>query len=568
MVRDDAHHFQALVQHATDMIVVIDGNGMISYESPAIERILGWKPDQRLGTPALDTVHPDFLHRAQGAVAYVLANPDQPRTVELQKQDTSGQWHWVESTFTNLLDKPPVHGIVVNYRVVDERKALEAELTHRALHDPLTGLANRVLLRDRLEGLREDAKHGIPKIALLFIDIDNFKTVNDGFGHAAGDQLLIDIGRRLRTCVRPQDLVVRLGGDEFAMLMEIAESENEAAIVARRVLEVMQVPFEVLGHEAHVRASVGISTSNGEVPDADVMLGEADLAMYHAKAEGKAQFAVFSVEMGELVRYRLKTEAELRAALQEGQIRVLYQPILDLASHEVTGVEALVRWQHPERGWLEPVEFLDVAESSGLIIPIGRQVLEEACRQLRRWREEFKPDLRLCVNLSATQLQARNVIENVMSALGDAGVEADALILEVTEGALVVDPKRMAATLQSLSSLGITVAVDDFGTGYSSLSHLRRFPVDIIKVDRTFIEGLCIAVEDATITRAVLAVAAEFALDVIAEGIETERQEAELRRLGCRHGQGFLYSKPVDPDCVDDILRLGTIVPESVVAAT
>ncbi|HXY44019.1 MAG TPA: EAL domain-containing protein [Acidimicrobiales bacterium] len=557
-LRESEQRFRSLIQRATDMIAVVDPDGSLLYESPAVEELFGWRLGERLSQPALEFVHPDDRERAAAALAETLANPATPLTIELRHRDSSGVWHWVEATVSNMLDEPTVRGIVVNGRVVDERKVLEHELIQRALHDPLTGLANRVLLRERLESALVRRDRSARRPALLFIDIDDFKTVNDGFGHDAGDRMLIEVGSRLRAAVRPEDLVARLGGDEFAVLIEEGDqSRTVAADVATRILEALQPAFDVAGNQIHVRASIGIASYRDGSPDADLILRQADIAMYDAKANGKARYATFSDEMDELVQHRLGIESGLRSALREDQIFVAYQPIVALATRQVEAVEALVRWQHPTRGLLSPAAFLDVAEETGLIIPLGRQVLRQACRQLRLWRESLAPEMRVSVNLSAAQLHDASIVDDVGAALEEAGLPAEALILELTEDSLISDVSGAAVTLDSLRSLGVSLAIDDFGTGYSSLSHLRHFPVDIIKVDKSFVDGVCGSTEEATLTRAVLAIGEEFCLQVVAEGVESDDQDVELRRLGCKYGQGFLYARPMAPEAVEHLLRDG-----------
>jgi len=552
---ESEQRFRALVQGATDMIVVVDPEDVLQYESPAVQRILGWKPGQRLGLRGDDFVHPDDREAASVARSSALANPGDSRTVELRQLDHAGGWHWVESTATNMVDETTVHGIVINNRVVDERKVLEQELIQRASHDDLTGLANRGLLRGRLEAALVRPDRDICRPALLFIDVDDFKTVNDGLGHDAGDRLLIEVAARLRSCVRAQDLVARLGGDEFAVLVEEGPDPSIAATeIAARFLDALAQSFDVSGHETHVSVSIGLAVHHNATPDADMLLRQADLAMYHAKASGKAQYAVFSESMHEIVRHRLDIEAGLWTALQDREIRVLYQPIVALATHKIEAVEALVRWQHPTRGLLSPAEFLDVAELTGLIVPLGQYVLEEACAQVQRWRVHLDPEIKVSVNLSATQLRVPGIVEDVRKALHRAGVGADALILEVTEAALIDDVAGVAATLESLRSLGVSIAIDDFGTGYSSLSHLKRFPIDVIKIDKSFVDGVCQGAEEATLARAVLALGEEFQLQVVAEGIESEDQDAELRWLGCSHGQGFLFARPMGAGDIDELL--------------
>ena len=552
--RESDQRFRSLVQRASEMIVVIDPDGTYAYESPAVERILGWAPGQRLAQTAMDFVHPDDRERASAAMGDLLAKPGESRTIELRHRDSNNDWHWVESTVTNLVDEPTVRGIVVNSRVVDERKTLEHELLQRALHDPLTGLANRVLLRERLENAlaRRDRSERPP--ALLFVDLDDFKTVNDGFGHDAGDHLLIEVGNRLRTCVRPEDLVARPGGDEFAVLIEERFERGQAITeVAERILEALQAPFDVSGHQIHASASIGIASYRGGTPNADLILRQADMAMYDAKANGKAQYAIFTDRLDEAVQHRVEIESGLRVALEQDQIRVVYQPIVEIATREINAVEALVRWQHPTRGLLSPADFLDVAEETGLIIPIGRLVLREACRQLGRWRASLRPDIKISVNLSATQLHVASIVEDVRSALEGADVDGGALILEVTEGALIADVAGAAAALGSLRSLGVSIAIDDFGTGYSSFSHLQHFPVDIIKVDKSFVDGVCGGREEAKLTRAVLAIGKEFCLEVVAEGVESSNQDAELGSLGCKFGQGYFYARPVPANKLDEL---------------
>jgi diguanylate cyclase (GGDEF)-like protein/PAS domain S-box-containing protein len=554
-MRSSDQRYRSLVQRANDMILVIDSGGKFMSESSSVERILGWEPGRRIAQPAIDFVHPDDRERASAVLEDVLATPGTSYTVELRQNDSKGLWHWVESTVTNLVDEPTVQGLVLNSRVVDERKALEEELIHRALHDSLTGLANRVLLRERLESalVRHDLDQRPP--GLLFIDLDDFKDVNDAYGHEAGDRLLVEIGRRLRACARPEDLVARFGGDEFAMLIEEdSGGSNGATVIAQRVLDLLRQPFDDDGHTTPIGASIGIASYRDGTPDADMILRQADIAMYNAKSRGKAQYAVFSSGMEEIVRDRVDIESELQTALEHDQISVFYQPIVDLATREIEAVEALIRWRHPTRELLLPADFLQAAETTGLIVPLGRLVLKEACRQVRRWREGFKPDIRVSVNLSATQLKEPSLVDDVRAALRDAGIDGSALILEVTEGAVFGDLVGAAATLESLRSLGVNIAVDDFGTGYSSLSHLQHFPVDIIKVDKSFVDNICGSEAEVIPGQAVIVIGQAFHLEVIAEGVESVDQDAELVRLSCGYGQGFLYGRPTGADAIDELL--------------
>ena len=554
---ESEQRFAALVQRATDMITVIDSEGRLKYESPAVERILGWPAGHRIGLRGEDFVHPHHRTAADAAGQAVLADPTRSQTLEVRLLDSQGSWRWVESTITNMLDEPTVGGVVVNHRVVDERKALEDELIHRAFHDSLTGLANRGQLRGRVKGAIAPGTPGRCHRSVLFIDLDDFKTVNDGFGHDAGDRLLVEVSERLQRCVGKQDLVARLGGDEFAILIEDrSDGGDVASKVAQRVIDALQEPFDVSGHRTRVSASIGIAQYGLSAADDDSVLMRADIAMYHAKANGKDQFVFFTDEMQQGVLHRIDIESWMREALTGDQFRVYYQPIVTLSDGKIEAVEALVRWEHPTLGMLLPDDFLDVAEETGLIVPLGKLVLREACRQIRLWREHNQENLMVSVNLSAAQLRDESIVDAVRLALADAAVGPESLMVEVTEGALIGDVTMATGVLESLAEVGVTIAVDDFGTGYSSLSHLQLFPVDVIKVDKTFIEDLCGGTDHSTLVRSVLAIAREFGLQVVAEGIESEAQEAQLRRLGCDYGQGFLYGHPVPAELVDGLLGM------------
>ncbi|HSZ37682.1 MAG TPA: EAL domain-containing protein [Acidimicrobiales bacterium] len=554
---ESEQRFRALVQRATDMITVIDATGCVHYDSPAVERILGWAPPQRLGRNAGAIVHPDDQPAAGAAWNAVIADPSRPQTIEVRLLDTTGSWHWAESTFTNLLDEATVEGIVINHRVVDERKALQDELQHRAWHDSLTGLANRGLLRDRVDGSVPAVYPDGDPTSVLFIDLDDFKTVNDGLGHDTGDQLLVQVSDRLLKCVGPSDLVARLGGDEFAVLVA-ASPDGPAAggSVAQRIINAMQEPFDVGGHRMYVSTSIGIATCTPGAADADSVLMQADIAMYHAKANGKNQFVFFTDEMHKGVLHRLAVESWLRDALASNQFQVHYQPIVALADQRIDAVEALARWEHPTLGLLTPGDFIEIAEVTGLIVPLGRFVLRDACYQIRRWRDEYDEHMMVSVNLSAAQLRDHEIVSSVREALDDAGIPPAALMIEVTEGALIGDVAGATSVLESLHGLGVTIAIDDFGTGYSSLSHLQRFPVDVLKVDKSFVDGLCKGNDEATLVRSVLAIGAEFGLQVVAEGIESAEQDAELRRLGCDYGQGYLYAAGMTAPELDELWRL------------
>ena len=538
------------------MITVIDHEGRLKYESPAVERILGWPGGHRLGMRAEDFVHPQ--HRATGdaAAQRVLADPTQSETLELRLRDSKGSWRWVESTITNLLDEPTVEGIVVNHRVVDERKALEDELIHRAFHDSLTGLANRGQLRGRVKASVGVTPSVPRRRSLLFIDLDDFKTVNDGFGHDAGDRLLVEVSDRLKRCVREEDLVARLGGDEFAVLIEEGSAHADmASAVAQRVIDALQEPFEVSGHRT------------ASAPAWHRPLREhGGRRRLHADAGGHRDVPRQG-QREEPVRPLHRRDAAGRPAPSRHGVVAAGgaggEPAVRLLPADRHPGPAQGRGRRGARalaashaGAAGTDEFLDVAEETGLIVPLGKQVLRDACAQIRLWRECYDENLMVSVNLSAAQLRDESIVDALALALQEAGVAPDALMIEVTEGALIGDVRGATAVLESLSALGVTIAIDDFGTGYSSLSHLQLFPVDVIKVDKTFVEDLCGGTEHSMLVRSVLAIAREFGLQVVAEGIESEEQEAQLRRLGCDYGQGYLYAHPVPASGIDELLGL------------
>ena len=434
-------------------------------------------------------------------------------------------------------------------------KRLE-QLTRQAFRDPLTNLPNRALFMDRLTHGLTRAQRRHEHLAVLFLDLDRFKVVNDTLGHTVGDQLLVEVSRRLTSALRPGDTVARLGGDEFGILLEDVADAETAEAVALRVEESLGTPYRFEGREVFVTASIGIALSSAKLGLPEEILRDADLAMYHAKAKGKARHEVFDGSMSAPALDRMDLEMDLRSAISRHEFRLHYQPILRLDTGKITEVEALIRWQHEKRGLLQPDEFIGLTEETGLIVPIGQWVLSEACKQARVWQVEYPttPPLVMSVNLSAKQFQNPKLVEEITQALDESGLAASCLKLEITESTVMQDAPVTLTKLTELKELGVRLAIDDFGTGYSSLGYLKRFPVDTLKIDRSFVKGLSPNGGDNAIVRAVVTVAKSLNMDVTAEGVETEAQLAELRALGCDRWQGFLFARPVSPERVAPLL--------------
>jgi diguanylate cyclase (GGDEF)-like protein len=438
-----------------------------------------------------------------------------------------------------------------------ERADLAAELARRASVDPLTGLANRAgfsrRLREALGGLGDPPG---PAPALLLLDLDDFKTINDSLGHSSGDEVLRVVAERLRGCLQPADLAARLGGDEFAVLVPEVADETEAVALGERLAAILRTPVTVAGREVLARASVGVRLARGGDEDPERLLRDADMAMYAAKTAGRAGVRVFDTAMHTRAVQRLDFEAALRRAVIRQQFTVRYQPVVELAGGRLAGMEALVRWDHPDRGLVMPGEFVSLAEDTGLIVPIGRWVLHAACQAARDWQRRFplQPHPFLSVNLSVRQLQQPDLLEDVAGALDASGLDPGELMLEITESVLAADQQAMLERLGGLRALGVHLAIDDFGTGYSALAYLRSLPVDTLKLAKPFVDGLLLGVEEAALTNAILRIADLLDLQVIAEGIEQEAQARELERLGCRFGQGFHFARPLDQFAVEALL--------------
>ncbi len=688
-LRASEERFRLLVQNSPDAVIVIDELGNFNYASPQIEALLGYTPEQLIGTSSLDLIHPDDADDAAVAIANTVeAAGDRGNGVGLRARHANGSYIPIEVTGSSALDDPVVGGIIVSVRDmresiriaatleeieirfrqvfdhspigmvitgldgkfakvnaalcdmlghtaeelaelttkdlthpddldatlhhfsellrgdarsfsaekrfrcrdgryvwarvsvtavtdaankplyfighvenVTERKQIEDRMAYDATHDALTGLPLRTLLLDHLELALAGARRHSTRVAVLFIDLDRFKHVNDSMGHAAGDELLTEVARRLRSAVREIDTPGRFGGDEFVVVCPDLADVRDVVLIAERIRQLLEEPFQVRGAPVFISASVGIAVADAET-DAATLLGQADTAAYRAKDRGRNRYEIFDEELRASVAHRLETEMGLRYALEHDELRLVYQPIVDMSSRDIVGFEALVRWERDGRV-RTPAEFLAVAEETGLIVPLGHQVLEQACHQIATWRRAL-PGVRLprlSVNLSARQLACPDLAKDVRRTLAATGVHAEDLCLEITETVLMQDTPQASAVVNELRDLGIRLAIDDFGTGYSSLSYLRRLPVSAVKIDRSFTVGLGTDDEGATIVASVVSLAHALHMEIIAEGVETIEHVEALLALGCDQAQGYYFSRPVHPDAALELIRAGVIRP-------
>ena len=546
VIRKGEDRLRALLTNSSDLILVLSPDGAIRYLSPSVRRVLGFDAT-RLWAPALhEFVHPDDLPR----VNHLLHKVTQEISglsfrEEWRMRDEEGSWHHVEGIIANQLGEPGVHGLLLNVRDISERKVLEAKLAHLALHDSLTGLANRTLLLDRTQQALAQARRRGEQVALLFLDLDDFKQVNDTLGHPEGDRLLKEIATRVVASCRAADTVARLGGDEFAVLLEGSVDFDSVTLVADRILEQLRLPYRALHGQFIPTTSIGLVLADGDMAPEE-LLRRADVAMYAAKANGKNGRCQFQPEMDRPLKKRLRLEADLRLAVRESRLAVHYQPIVGLETEAIAGVEALVRWEHPELGTLEPKDFLGLAEDAGLIASIDQAVLLEACTEVAGWRglEGSPAGLFVSVNLSGAELLHPDLLAHVVTALKKSRLAPRSLILEVTEDALIGDQALFGARLRDIEKLGVRIAIDDFGVHYSSLSYLRNLPVHVLKLDQSFVADLRHDEKSRHIVRAVTELAGALEVQVIAEGIEQSEQRDELLKLGCSWGQGFFFHPP------------------------
>jgi diguanylate cyclase (GGDEF)-like protein/PAS domain S-box-containing protein len=557
-LRASEERFATLVRYSSDVVLVTQSDDVIRYVSPAVDYVLGYTEAEFLEHPLASYVHPDDREGWDTHLAEVLDYPGREHTLELRLRHADGRWRWMEAHAVNLLEDPSLKGVVLHLHDISERRVAETELEHQALHDPLTGLPNRALVLDRLgRGLARNARSHM-YTAVLFIDVDRFKSVNDSLGHASGDDLLVSVAARLRASLRESDTVARLGGDEFVVLLEDVQQQAVALEVGDKILDAMRRPFQLFGRELFVTASIGLAVSTGDHDTPESMVRDADAAMYVAKGRGRNRLELFD----EAIRIRavnhLEVENDLHRALDRGELRLDYQPAFHLETDTIVDVEALLRWDHPRNGLMPPADFIGVAEETGVIVDIGHWIIDEACRQVRAWRDEGSSLRTLWVNLSARQLAGNDLPDIIDDALVRHGLPHDALGLELTESALIEEAEGAGNMLRALEEIGVRLAIDDFGTGYSSLLYLQRYHVDVLKVDRSFVNGLGTSADDTAITSAVISLGHNLGMEVSAEGVETPTQLAHLRDLRCDTACGYYLVRPTTPDAVTELLRAST----------
>lgn len=549
-LRESENKLRTLIESMTEGLLQVDTNDRIQFVNKCFCEMVDYTEEELIGTDwsrLLFDEERDLIKQISDSRGKGLND-----TYEIRLQKKSGEILWM------IVGGAPIKnaegatiGWIGTFTDITDRKRAEEQLLYDAFHDGLTGLANRALFMDHLQmtiarGRSRHSNH----YAVLFLDLDRFKIINDSLGHAKGDELLKFIARRLESCIRTGDLVARLGGDEFVILLTELVEANEVILVAERILEELKTPFNLGGREIYITTSIGITLSESGHTRAEDMLRDADIAMYRAKAKGRAQYQVFNQEMHEDASKQLQIETEMRRALEKGEFCLYYQPIVQLESNRLVGVEALVRWNHPTRGTVSPMEFIPAAEENGLILPLGSWILSESCRQLREWqkRNPLASRLTVSINLSFKQFSQLDLVREVSSIIEKTGVDPRCLKFEVTESHIMENSEIAVAIMNRLREIGAEISLDDFGTGYSSLSYLHRLPIDYLKIDRSFVTRMIESRENAEIVRTIIKLGQNLKMKVIAEGIETPEQLEQLQSLNCEFGQGYLFSKPLESE--------------------
>ena len=549
-VKDTSERFRSAFDHAAIGMALVSPEGRWLQVNRSLCKLLGYSERELMATDYLRVIHPNDLSAALANIKELLRGKVPSCQMEKRYVDKHGQEVWVlwsASLAQDAYTKTP--HLIYQIQDITDRKQAEEKLLHDAFHDALTGLPNRALFMDHLKlAIARLQRRENQIFAVLYLDLDRFKIINDSLGHMIGDQLLVGIARRLENCLRPGDTIARLGGDEFTVLLEDINDDNDVAQIAERIQIELSAPFNLSGREVFTTVSMGVALSSKEYERSEDILRDADTAMYRAKSLGKARHEVFNKGMHAQAIKLLQLETDLRRAVEREEFFILYQPIMSLETGRLSGFEALVRWRHPERGLISPADFIPVAEETGLIVQIGEWVLREACHQMHRWQVIFPsdPPMFMSVNLSVKQFSQPNLIERVARILNETKLYSSSLKLEITESAVMENVGTATELLKQLRALGVQLSMDDFGTGYSSLSYLHRFPIDTLKIDRSFVTQMAENNENAEIVRTIVGLAQNLGMDVVAEGVETLDQLEMLKSLGCECGQGYFFSKPLD----------------------
>jgi diguanylate cyclase (GGDEF)-like protein/PAS domain S-box-containing protein len=565
MLSAEKERAQMTLNSIGDAVLSTDNEGRITYLNAVAEKITGWTREQAVGKQV-----DDVFVIIDGSTREPCLNPlktalEQDKTVGLTRQciliRRDGAEFAIEDSAAPIHDQHGVmNGAVIVFHDVSVARAIEAEMSHLAQHDTLTKLPNRTLLQDRLSQAITTAGRNGTRIAVLFLDLDGFKHINDSLGHAIGDKLLQSVAKRLLASVRTSDTVSRIGGDEFVVLLSEVAHAGDAGVKAGKILAALNVPLEIDQHNLRITASIGVTTYPEDGQETAMLIKNADLAMYQAKENGRNNYQFFEKDMNVRALERQSIEENLCFALDRGELVMHYQPKISLTTGEITGVEALIRWQHPERGLIGPLQFISVAEDCGLMLAIGNWVLRESCRQAKEWQDAGLRPIEMAVNVSSVEFRNEDFLEGVRAILEETGLSPHYLGLELTESVLMQHAKFTVPVLKKLKAMGVRLAIDDFGTGYSSLSYLRQFPIDTLKVDQSFVHGINADTDDATIINAVINMGSNLNHRVIAEGVETVEQVAFLQAHGCDEGQGYYFSRPVPASQFAKLLKAGTTI--------
>lgn len=554
-LRESEERFNTLLDSSSIGIAWTDPSGGLVQVNAALSELLGLPVDRLLSTTIQELAHPEDKDDLQRLMTDAVEGHGETTQTEVRLLHDRGDPLWIKGDVALVRDREgEPQRFIWQLQDLTERRGLQERLTHQQLHDPLSGLPNRALFLDRLGRAVSRLDRNPGMVAVMLLDLDRFDTINEAHGHDIGDRYLRELGQRLEERVRGADTVARVSSDEFAFVVEDLQTDEDAHTVAGRIREAVEDPLTVEGNDLSLTASIGVALTSNSGDRPESMLRDAGAAMHRAKVDGRSRTVIFDESMRAETAKRLKTESDLQRAIEEGEFRLFYQPMIDLESGRVVGVEVLARWQHPDRGLVTPGEFISLAEETGLIVPLGRWILEQACLQSQRWSKVRSEPMLTTINISPRQLLESDLPKTIEKVLAETGADPSMLCLEVTEGLLVEESSGATATLRELKDLGLQIGIDDFGKGFSSLAYLKRLPVDMLKLDRTFVSGLGTSDEDRAIASAVINLARAMGLISIAEGVETPEQLAALRELGCDQAQGYFFSSPQPPEVLAELL--------------